>query len=122
MNPPTPVADKSATKSLDTVSTIIRDATARKPSRIPIALVDIDPKLNVREPDINTWDIPGMAEDLALNGQKEPVLLEKRGDRYLPWRGFRRSAGVRFNADKGIIDPATGKPFADVLAFVINEE
>lgn len=106
----------------DNVTEIIRAATSKKPVRIDIGLVDIDPSLNVREPNMETWDIPGIADDLALNGQKEPVLLEKRGDRYLPWRGFRRTAGVKYNAEKGIIDPATGSKFGQVLAFVIDQE
>lgn len=106
----------------DNVSEIIRLATSKKPSRIDIQLVDIDPTLNVREPNMDTWDIPSIADDLALSGQKEPVLLERRGDRFLPWRGFRRTAGVKFNADRGIIDPATGQKFAQVLAFVIDQE
>lgn len=109
-------------KDQKSIAQIIRNATANKPQRVTVANVIIDPKMNVREPDVTTWDVPGIAADLALDGQKEPALLQKVGDKYIPCRGFRRCSGVKYNAEQGILDPATGKVFDSVLAFIITEE
>jgi hypothetical protein len=104
-------------------SDIVRAAISGKPSRINVAALLIRPELNVREPDTKTWDIEGIAEDIALRGQMEPVLLEEsdteRG-KYLPIRGFRRSSAVVDLAKRGVIDPTTGKPFDSVVAFTVK--
>lgn len=113
---------ESDMKTQKTIAEILRAATATKPQRVPVANVVIDPKMNVREPDVTTWDVPGIAADMALDGQKEPALLHKVGDKYFPARGFRRCSGVKYNAENGIIDPTTNKVFETVLAFVINDE
>jgi len=105
-----------------TVPETLRLATQSAPIRIPIAKVEIDPTKNVREPNVETWAIPQLAESLALEGQSTPCILQKIGEKYLPWQGFRRCSAVKYNAERGVIDPMTGKPFTEVLAFVINEE
>lgn len=106
-----------------TVAEILRNATARQPVRMPLANVEIIPEENVRLADVSTWDIPALADAFALEGQIDPVVLRKVGkDKYRPLRGFRRCSAAKYNAERGIVDPATGKVFDSVSAFVINEE
>lgn len=106
----------------DNVAEILRKAIEKKPVRVSIGEVIVDPARNVREPDVSTWGLDGIAEDIALNGQKEPVVLEKVDDKYYPIRGFRRTSAIKLNADKKVVDPTTGRIFDTVLAWVIDDK
>lgn len=102
-----------------TVAALLNSLTA---TRVPITSIVIDPKENIREPDISTWDVPALAEDIAMRGQTTPAVLHPVKGKLHPLAGFRRCSAVRSNAEKGIIDPSTGQPFDSVLAVVIPEE
>lgn len=89
-------------------------AKSKKIQNVSLELIDVHMARNVREPQAESYDDPGMRDSLALVGQQTIAkLLKLANGRYEPIQGNRRVFNMKILATAGVLDPKTAKRDGD---------
>lgn len=67
--------------------------------KVPFSLIEIEPGLNIRT---DMGDIRELAESIRENGIKVPMSGYRKGEKFVPVAGHRRSAACQLLLDEGI--------------------